>query len=343
MSLNSGLPDWAPRIAVIRGMPVTLHWTMMAVAGYWVVSGAAQGAWYEGWPGFTHGLGRAAILTGALLFVIIWHELGHAWAARRSRLRVDGIRLWLLGGECRIVGGMSSPRTELFVALGGPAAHLLLVAGTFVPLFLLLPRINFLDLRDPVGLKSGLYAAWSVAAFILIFNLLPAFPLDGGRALRAGLAFKLGEVRATRAAVRTGQVIFALLFLLSLGGGGVLLAFLAVYMFFEAERELREVLYSGGVYRPEARNIYAAELGLRDDWSREAADRSGSGGQPGFFARWRTRRRLRKLQRATERHDRLKAEVDRILDKVNREGLPALTGREKKILKQASKEYREGR
>ncbi|HOX07612.1 MAG TPA: site-2 protease family protein, partial [Planctomycetota bacterium] len=307
--------------------------------------GAAQGAWDFGWPGFVQGLGRAAILTGALLFVIVWHELGHAWAARRSRLRVDGIMLWILGGECRIVGGMPSPRTELFVALGGPAAHLLLAAGTFVPIFLLLPRIDLLDLRDPVGVKSGLYAAWSVAAFILVFNLIPAFPLDGGRVLRAALAFRMGDVRATRAAVRAGQVIFALLFLLGLAGrgGGVLLGFLAVYMFFEAERELREVLHAGGVYNPEARNIYAAELGLRQDWSREATDRSGPGGKPGFFARWRTRRQLRKLQRATERHERLRAEVDRILDKVNREGLPALTAKEKKILKQASKEYREGR
>jgi Zn-dependent protease len=317
---------------------VFLHWTMMVVLGAWLVSDASQGARYGGWPGFARGLGEGLILVAAVLLIIVWHELGHAWAARRSRLRVESIMLWILGGECRIAGGMPSPRTELFVSLAGPAAHLLLVAAAFVPLFLLMPQTDVLNFLEPLGVRSGLVQAWHVAVFILIFNLLPAFPLDGGRALRAGLAFRINEVRATLIAVRTGQVIFALLFLLALHYGNWLGAILAIYLFFAAEVELREVRHAMRAYNPDA-GIFGS-LGIRDDWSREAADRSEPGGKSGFFSRLRTRWRLQKLQRATERHERLRAEVDRILDKVNREGLPSLTGREKKTLKQASKDYR---
>jgi Zn-dependent protease len=329
MATTLGGFNWALRIGTIRGMAIRLHLTLLLIVGYWLI----QGAWYGG----TRGLIRAGALTAALGVVILWHELGHAWAARRSGLGVGGILLWPLGGECQIASRMPGPRTEIFVALAGPGAHLLLVAAAFVPLALIY-RFSPLDLLNLMGAGSWLVAGWALAFWVLAFNLIPAFPLDGGVALRGLLTFKLGEVRATRVAARLGQVMAGLYLVAGLYFDSMLLVALAVYVFIGAEQELRAVLYAGAAYDPNARDPFFRSLGIQEDWSREAADRSS--GQPGFFARLVTRARLRRLARATERHDRLRAEVDRILDKVNRQGLPALTRREKKILKQASAEYR---
>jgi stage IV sporulation protein FB len=312
-------------------MAIRFHLTLGLIVLYWLI----QGAWYDGIGGAV----RAGVLAAALGVVIVWHELGHAWAARRSRLRVEGILLWPLGGECQIASRMPSPRTEIFVALAGPGAHLLLVAAAFVPLALIY-RFSPLDLLDLMRVSNWLVAAFSLALWVLVFNLVPAFPLDGGMALRGLLTFRLGEVKATRVAARLGQVMAGLYFLAALWSGSMLLAALAVYIFIGAEQELRAVLHTGAAYDPNARDPFFRSLGIREDWSREAADRPDRLRETGFFARLVTRWRLRKLSRATAQHDRLRAEVDRILDKVNRQGLPALTRREKKLLKQASAEFR---
>jgi len=334
MAFTLGGFNWAPRIGTIRGMAIRLHLTLLLVIGYWLVQGLLAN------PGDrVAGLLRALVMSGALLVIILWHELGHAWAARRSGLGVEGILLWPLGGECQIASRMPGPRTEIFVALAGPGAHALLVVAAFVPL-VLIGRFSPLDLLNLMGATSWLVAGWALALWVLVFNLVPAFPLDGGVALRGLLTFRLGEVKATRVAARLGQVLAGLYFLAALWSGSMLLAALAVYIFIGAEQELRGVLYAGAAYDPNARDPFFRSLGIREDWSREAADRPDRPRPAGFFARLAVRWRLRKLARATARHDRLRAEVDRILDKVNREGLPALTRREKKLLKQASAEFK---
>jgi Zn-dependent protease len=319
--------NWAPRIGRIRGLSIRFHLTLGLLIAYWLVQGLLA------YPGDrVAGLARAAIMSGALLVIIVWHELGHAWAARRSGLGVEGILLWPLGGECQIAGRMPSPRTEILVALAGPAAHALLVAAAFGPLVYLLP---LLDRFDPLTAANGLIAAWWLGFWVLVFNLIPAFPLDGGLALRGLLTYRLGEVRATRAAARIGQVFAGLYFIAGLAYGSMLLGFLAVYIFIGAEQELRAVLAGGTAYDPGARDPYFQSLGVREDWSAQAAPEKA-----GLWKRLVIRWRLGRLARETERREQLKIEVDRILEKVSREGLPALSARERKVLNQASGEYR---
>ena len=329
---NKGGFNWAPRIATIRGMDIRLHLSLVLITAVLVLSNGMSV------PGLTHGL----VLVVALYAVILWHELGHAWAARRSGLHVHGIVLWPLGGECQIVGSMPSPRADLFVSLAGPGAHALLVAVTAVPALLLLPSLH--GAINPMGAAAGaagaLAGAWGLAVYILIFNLIPAFPLDGGRALRALLTRRMDDVTATVVAVRVGQAFAAVYLVLGLFGGGMLLIFLAVYIFTGAENELRRVKYVGYVYEGGRGRSYFSALGVKEDWSREAVEGYGKPGKPGFFARWKTNRRLRKLARQEARREKLRAEVDRILDKVNREGMTALTAKERRILKEASGEYR---
>lgn len=314
--------NFTPRIFRLRGLDICLHLGTVLVLLFFLADGWGKGG--------AVGVAYVAIMIAALFVIILWHELGHAWAARRSRLRVTGIVLSPLGGECQIVGGLPSPGTDVFVSLAGPGAHLVL-AALAAPVWLL-PR---------GGLAApALQTAWIWAVFILAFNLIPAFPLDGGRVLRALLTYKLGEVPATRVAARVGQGFAALYFLLALTWSQPLFAVLAVYIFISAEGELRAAMYAGYVYEPGARNVFAASLGVREDWSREALEGYGRAEKPGFWQRMKTRRRLRRLAGETARRDKLKAEVDRVLEKVSREGMPSLTSKERRVLKEASGEYR---
>ncbi len=146
------------------------------------------------------------LLSALALFAgIVLHELGHAIVARSRGVEVDEIDLWLLGGVARIHGEPDRPRDELAFALAGPAvtAALLALAGG---LLLALGDGTADWVRALVG--YGVF----VNALILGFNLLPAFPLDGGRVLRAVLWLRLGDrVRATRIAASGGRAFgFAL-------------------------------------------------------------------------------------------------------------------------------------
>lgn len=313
--------DWSWRVGRLRGLEVRVHWTLGLLALYCLLRSSAVGG--------SAGMLRALVALGALFAVVLWHELGHAWAARRCRLRVGGVTLWALGGECQLASPVPTPRADLLVSLAGPAAHALLVAATFVPLRLLLPRLGPLD---PFGASSELVAAWSMALWLLAFNLIPAFPLDGGRALRALLTFRLGELRATVVAVRIGQVFGGGLLVLGLARDAMIFAALGVFVIFACQQEYRMVMHAGQVYGGWGGLGYG-----RGDW--RPGEPAGTG-QRGFFRRLADRWRSRRARSASRRRDRLRAEVDRILDKVNRSGLPALSKRERRTLERASEDLR---
>ena len=323
--------NWAPRIGRIRGIEIRFHLSAAALVAYLLID-LARGSGLGGLP-------RAGVVAGAFLATILWHELGHAWAARRSHLPVNGIIFWALGGECQIVGAMPSPRVELFVSVGGPAAHALLLAAGLAPV-LLAGGLTWRDVIYPLGAESLVTVAWAVSLWMLIFNLLPAFPMDFGKVLRAALAFRLGEVRATVAAARTGEVLAVALFAFGMWIQSALGMGLAVWIFLDCERELRAVMHAGRVYDPDSGRPFFQSLGLREDWSREAAEGAPAPRRPGFFARILARRRERRAEHEAGRSAQLRAEVDRLLAKVSREGLDALTYKERGILNRASEEYK---
>jgi len=137
----------------------------------------------------------ALALPLALLFVlVVLHELGHSLVAQHFGIRVLDITLWPLGGMARMNEIPQNPRTEAYVAIAGPAVNFAL-AGLALPLLLL-----------PLGAVAGL-VGWFVWVNLMLgaFNLLPAFPMDGGRVLRAYLANSTDWVSATETAVRVGR------------------------------------------------------------------------------------------------------------------------------------------
>ncbi len=189
---------WSWRIGRIAGIDVFMHVTFLLILG---------------WVGINYYLPRHSLadtLSGlvfisVLFAIVVLHELGHALTARRFGIATRDITLLPIGGVARLERMPEDPRQELLVALAGPAVNVALAGGVFV--FLgpgggLAEPQNF----QMVGGNFLVKMFW-INIVLAIFNLIPAFPMDGGRVLRALLALRIDYVRATEIAATTGQVL----------------------------------------------------------------------------------------------------------------------------------------
>jgi len=218
---------WSFRLARIAGIDVRVHFTfflLLAWFGFFYYSGGGFAAMV---------LGLSFIL---LLFVcVVLHEFGHALAARAYGINTPDITLLPIGGIARLERMPDKPWQELVVALAGPAVNIVIALGLFVVLG------RFFDADDVEALAEGrgnlLVKLLFINVVLVIFNLLPAFPMDGGRVLRALLAMKLRHGQATRVAARVGQTVAVLFGLLGLYGGNPFLILIAVFVFFGARAE----------------------------------------------------------------------------------------------------------
>ena len=190
-------------------MGVSPWWLVIVVLITW-----SLGASY--FPEVIHGISPAAsyalgLSSALLLFAsILAHEFGHALVARRHGIEVEEIDLWLLGGVSRMRGEAHDPRDELRYALAGPAVTAV-IAACFGVVALLLPS------STPAVVRALVEYQVFVNGLILVFNLLPAFPLDGGRVLRALLWRRSGDIgKSTDTAASVGRAFGYLM--IALGG-----------------------------------------------------------------------------------------------------------------------------
>lgn len=184
----------------LAGIPISIHplWLVIVALITWSLGSAYYPEEVSGIsPEAAYALG---FLSAILLFAsILLHELGHAVVARRYGVEIEGIQLWLLGGVASMRNAVHQPGEELRFALAGPAVTLV-IALAFGFATAALPA------SAPEALTAVLAYQALVNTMILIFNLLPAFPLDGGRVLRAILWKRSGDLeRATVAAARVGR------------------------------------------------------------------------------------------------------------------------------------------
>jgi stage IV sporulation protein FB len=192
---------WSYTIGRIRGTEVKVHVTFFLLLA-WIAYGAYQ-------QGGTTAAVDVTLFVVTFFLCILLHEFGHIAMARRFGVRTPDVILLPIGGVARLERIPEEPKQELLIALAGPAVTLVII------LFLLLVTVLLgqpLTVTDPFS-EHGAFTVRLLETnlLVLLFNLVPAFPLDGGRVLRALLAFRLGLARATQIAGTIGQ-LFAVVF-----------------------------------------------------------------------------------------------------------------------------------
>ena len=197
---------WSLHLGRIAGIDLYVHATFVLLLGWIAIQS------YSVRQSVSDAIGGLVFIL-CLFAIIVLHELGHALTARRYGIGTRDITLLPIGGLARLERMPDEPKQELWVALAGPAVNVALAALFFVSLWLLG------GLRGPVDaarVDAGFLEQmlW-VNIALVVFNMLPAFPMDGGRVLRALLALKLDRVRATNIAAGIGQ---AMAFLFGLVG-----------------------------------------------------------------------------------------------------------------------------
>lgn len=221
---------WSFPLGTVKGTTIRVHLTFLL---------------FLVWIGGTHYLrgGAAAAAAGvlfmALLFTcVLLHEFGHVAAARRYGVQTPDITLLPISGVAQLERIPEKPGEELVVALAGPAVNVAIAALLALALGGVPSASDGMEVENPgMGLLARLF--W-VNISLVLFNLIPAFPMDGGRVLRALLAYRLGYTRGTRIAASIGQAVAFGLGLLGLFGNPLLL-FVALFVYMGAASEASAV------------------------------------------------------------------------------------------------------
>ncbi|MCS7163124.1 MAG: site-2 protease family protein [Bacteroidia bacterium] len=228
------------RLAVVRGIPIYLHWSFWLLLLWIAVETFLS-------PYFSLALLAARlILLGGLVASVILHELGHAFAAQAFGIQTRDITMYPFGGVASLVRLPEKPFHELLVALAGPAVNFLLIGLTYLGLVLLEAPLLLgkgeltRSLSELPSLPMFLRTFLVMNLVLGLFNLIPAFPMDGGRVLRALLATRLSYVRATQIAAYIGQG-FAILFVILGLYGTPSLFLVGFFVFIAAWQERSQV------------------------------------------------------------------------------------------------------
>jgi Zn-dependent protease len=229
------------KIATIRGIPLQLDLSLILLMIYVMVVSSAQLPFVAARAGIDPAALHWNALTWGFIFAIglfasvVLHELGHSFVAQSAGVKVRSITLMMLGGVSAIDQIPDRPYFEFKLAVVGPLVSLVLGA-------------ILLWVRSVTGspqLQFVCYWLGTANITLGIFNLLPAFPLDGGRALRSVLASRMGMVRGTQLAVRVSKVFAVLLGLMGFISINLLLMFIAFFIYATAQRELFFLLSKG--------------------------------------------------------------------------------------------------
>lgn len=203
------------RILRVRGIEIGANWSWIFVFG--LIIWSEQSEFRAFYPGHAESVYWGMALASALLFFgsLLAHELGHAFRAQKEGMEIDGITLWLFGGVARFKGMFPSAGAEFRIAIAGPLVTV--VCGVvFAATWFVLDLI-----RAPVWLSGVPNLLWQIQLILLIFNMIPALPLDGGRVLRSFFWWRRNDfASATQTAARVSR---GLSLVLMAGGAALLL------------------------------------------------------------------------------------------------------------------------
>ncbi|MBK7943854.1 MAG: site-2 protease family protein [Flavobacteriales bacterium] len=258
---SGALSRGALPLFTFKGIPVRLHWSFIALPVY------------IGWSAFNEGLGwghvglRLAMV--AIVFgCVVLHEFGHALTARRFGVGTRDITLLPIGGVASLERMPEEPRQEFWITVAGPAVNLVIALVAVIIMALLGLTSIFTDLLvggAPVWSNALLFLA-AINIWLFLFNLIPAFPMDGGRILRSVLAMRMPRERATRIAAGLGRAVAIIGIAYALYSQQPFLALIGVFIFLAAGAEARNV-----AQREHLRGIRVQEVMRTRFWSMGAA------------------------------------------------------------------------
>ena len=238
------------KIGSLFGIPVLLHWSFLAAIPLFAfiigtdiaisssfvfdvlgISGQDTSLITQGWNPYILGV----VVSLALFFCVLVHELAHCIVALRRGIRINSITLLILGGVSSIENEIPDPRDELPMSLAGPVTSLGLAVISWAAV---LAGVRFIPYPPVGGVVVFLFGYLALLNLILfVFNLLPAFPMDGGRVLRAWLAKRMPLPKATKIAADVGKVFAFLFVILGLFSLNFILVIIGVFIYVGADQE----------------------------------------------------------------------------------------------------------
>jgi Zn-dependent protease len=221
---------WSYNLGRIAGTDIKVHVTFLLVVGWWALIGYSLGG--------PAGAVLNALWLLALFACILLHEFGHILMAGRFGVRTPDVILLPIGGVARLERIPDDPKQELLIAIAGPAVTLAIAIILFAILRLAGSSAQVTELTEQQPFLAKLVTA---NLYLLVFNLIPAFPMDGGRVLRALLASRLGLVRGTRIAATLGQSLAVIGGFYGITRPEPLLVLIAFFVFLGANAEAAAV------------------------------------------------------------------------------------------------------
>lgn len=227
------IEDGSLRIGKFFGIPLKLHWTFGLIVIYVLFNVVTNNSFWFLWY----------IL---LLFVsVVLHEYGHALTAKKFSIKTKDIILSPIGGVARLENLPDKPWHEMLVAIAGPLVNLVIVSIIALILFISGETTILPQNLERVG-DSGTaeFFKWVIIMnlALFLFNLIPAFPMDGGRILRASLAIKLGKVKATKIASLVGRLLAIGFGIIGFVNQEYTLMFIGIVIFFMATKEMQDTV-----------------------------------------------------------------------------------------------------
>jgi len=219
--------SWSVTIGRVAGADIRIHLTFLVLLAWIAVAHYVDG-------------GAAAAVEGvafisAVFGCVVLHELGHALAARYYGIATKDITLLPIGGLARLERFPEKPGQEIVVALAGPAVNVAIAA---VLIAIVGPPVDPAALQQVENPDIGFFERLAaVNIFLVVFNLIPAFPMDGGRVLRAALSYRFDRFRATEVAAAIGQALAFFFGFAGLLSGNAILVFIAIFVYLAATAE----------------------------------------------------------------------------------------------------------
>lgn len=251
------------KLGTAFGIGLYVHWTFLLLLPY-----IALMVWESDrpWTANLAAIGLAVPLVVCVFGCVLLHELGHALAARFCNIATRDITLYPIGGVARLERMSERPGEEILIAIAGPAVNVVIAGVLLLGLFATLGigfGVGWAETPEQITHHPvSMFFVFLVAANVILvaFNMLPCFPMDGGRVLRALLSLGLGHLRATEVATTLGMVVAFLLGLLPVFGPMLhpdfqpspMLIVVAGFVFFAGQQELAQVRQ-----RAEARRLAA--------------------------------------------------------------------------------------